>query len=305
MTILITGGAGFIGSHLADAYIAQGDTVHVIDNLATGSRKNVHGQVIFHDVDIRDLQQVNTVFAMARPELVIHAAAQASIPHSLVDPEYDFQVNVTGTEHLVKAAQATGSVKRFVNISTAGVLYGDQAARPTPETAVPVISNPYVEHKMAAEAIVNAVTEFSVVTARLSNVYGPRQNPKTEAGVIGIFIEALRDGRAPMINGDGLQTRDFVFVSDVVRALQLLGTSTESGVFHVSSSIETTVADLYQVIASVMQSSVVPGHGPVKPHEQRYSCIDATRLRTVLAWQPEVVLHDGITQTVAAVVSEK
>ncbi len=300
MIVLITGGAGFIGSHVADAYTKDGHAVHVIDNFATGSRENVNNEVTLHEVDICDYEAVSAVFIAAQPQLVIHAAAQASIPRSVEDPAYDQAVNVVGTQNVVAAAVACGSVQRFLNISTAGVLYGDAASRPTRETAVPVISNPYVEHKLEAEAIVARVTNFSTVTARLSNVYGPRQNPKTEAGVIGIFIEALSSGKVPRIHGDGLQTRDFIFVSDVVTALQLLAASSEKGVFHISSGIETSIQDVYAVVSKACNVPVTPVYGPAKDHEQRFSCIDSTKLQEKLGWKPRSAFEVGVQVTIAA-----
>ena len=300
MTIVITGGAGFIGSHLVDAYCATGAPAHVIDNLATGDVRNLNQTARLHRVDVTDEGSVRAVFEQVQPELVIHCAAQASIPQSIADPEFDEAVNVGGMRSVVQAATACASVQRFVNLSTAGVLYGDAAERPTVETAEPVVTNPYVAHKLEAEALLIADLPFSIVTLRLSNVYGPRQNPKTEAGVVSIFIEALLDGRVPMIHGDGLQTRDFVYVSDVVAAIEAAAAAQVSGVFHVSSGIETTVQTVFETVArAVGAANVTPHYGPAKEDEQRYSCISYEKLRRELGWEPRVSFGEGVLETAA------
>jgi UDP-glucose 4-epimerase len=298
MKILITGGAGFIGSHVVDAYCASGATVHVIDNLATGQQANVNLKAKLHQVDVTDEVAVRAVFEQVQPELVIHCAAQASIPQSIADPDFDEAVNVGGMRSLIQAATACASVKRFVNVSTAGVLYGDAAERPTVETAEPVIQNPYVQHKLEAEALLIDDLPFSIVTLRLSNVYGPRQNPKTEAGVVAIFIEALLEGRTPVVNGDGLQTRDFVYVSDVVAAIEAVASSHVSGVFHVGSATETTVQAVFETVAKALGASdVVPDHGPAKGDEQRYSCISSEKLKAAVGWEPRVPFAEGVLET--------
>lgn len=303
MKILITGGAGFIGSHLVDAYCERGDIVHVIDNISTGNIKNLHPLAVLHQADITDSKMMHQIFAEVKPELVIHAAAQASIPRSIEDPLNDERVNVDGTVAILKAASAAGGVKRFVNLSTAGVLYGDSAIRPTPETAVPQLTNPYVSHKIQAEAAVERISKessFLAVTLRLSNIYGPRQNPKTEAGVVSIFIEALLDDRVPVINGDGLQTRDFVYVADLVAAVMQIAETEHTGVFHVSSSTETTVRTALEMVAQALQvADVVPEHAPAKKDEQRYSCISYDKLKSAVGWEPQVSFAEGVLETAA------
>lgn len=300
MKILITGGAGFIGSHLVDAYCAQGHTVHVIDNFSTGKKENVHPDAIIHNVDITQSQAVEAVFQEVLPEIVLHLAAQASIPKSVIDPEFDKQVNVVGTENVIAAAIVAQSVRQFVNVSTAGVLYGDAAVRPTPETAQPQLTNPYVIHKMQAEDAVTAAAAqgMSTVTVRLANVYGPRQNPKTEAGVIGIFIEALLAGRVPTINGDGLQTRDFVFIDDLVKAVLSVVDAGLTGLFHVGTGAETTVTQVLETIQTVLDTKAEAQHGPTVEGEQRYSAISAAKLTAATGWQSTVSFVDGIQKTV-------
>ncbi len=298
MKILITGGAGFIGSHVVDAYCAAGAQVSVIDNLSTGAQQNLNQGATLYQVDVSDELAVREVFEQVQPELVIHCAAQASIPQSILDPEADWQTNVGGMQALVQAATACASVKRFVNLSTAGVLYGDDADRPTTETAQPVLTNPYVAHKQEAEQLLISDLPFSMVTLRLSNVYGPRQNPKTEAGVVGIFIEALLDGRVPVINGDGLQTRDFVYVSDVVEAIVTVAASDVSGVFHVSSATETTVQEVLETVAHALKiDTITPDRAPAKTGEQRYSCIAYAKLQAAVGWKPQVTFAEGVLHT--------
>src|SRR5947199_1153930 len=248
MRAMVTGGGGFIGSHLVDALLARGDEVHVVDNLSTGSRENLASSAELHELDIRD-EALEQLVGRVRPEVVFHLAAQADVGTSVERPTFDAEVNVVGTVRVLEAARAAGA--RVVFASSGGAIYGE-CKRPAVEDDEPQPLSPYAASKLAGEGYLatwNRLHGAVHVTCRLANVYGPRQLPTLEGGVVAVFLDRLRDGRETEIFGDGEQTRDFVFVGDVVRALLAAAASPASGLFNVGSGVATSVAELHRLCA--------------------------------------------------------
>jgi UDP-glucose 4-epimerase len=307
MNALVTGGAGFIGSNLVDALIARGDRVTVIDNLSTGKRSNLEPALAagaeLHVVDVRDAQAVQGVFEHVRPELVFHLAAQIDVRYSVEETAADAGVNVLGTINMLEAARSVG-VRRVINTSTGGGLYGDADVLPTPESYAIRPLAPYGQSKYAAEGYCELYTRLhglSSVSLRYGNVYGPRQDVHGEAGVVAIFCGCLLDRRAPTVFGDGRQTRDWVDVSDVVRANLLAAESDLTGPVNIGHGQETSVLDLLGALAEVGGSAALPEpkFAPERAGEVRRSCLDVTRARQDLGWEAEVGLRDGLETILA------
>ena len=301
MNVLVTGGAGFVGSHVVDRLLAASHTVHVLDNLATGRRERVPAAARLHVCDLRDAR-LDTVFAAARPAVVVHLAAQAAVSRSVADPRHDASVNVLGTIALLESCRRAG-VPRAVYISTGGAAYGDTDVLPTPEDHPIRPASPYGISKVTAERYLEvwaALTGGSGLTLRLANVYGPRQDPAGEAGVIAIFASRLLSGVRCVVNGDGDQTRDYVYVGDVADAVALAVSSPDAvGIANIGTGIETTVNDLYRRLARLTNVRGDAEHAPAKPGEQRRSVLDATRAKSLLGWSATTPLDEGLTQTVA------
>jgi UDP-glucose 4-epimerase len=302
MDCLVTGGAGFIGSNLVDALIARGDHVTVIDSLSSGKRENLTaapaGDAELHIADVRDSRRVGEIFALAEPEVVFHLAAQIDVRSSVRDPIADAQANVLGTIAVLEGAVRTGA-RRVVNTSTGGGLYGDAKVLPTPEDHPIRPLAPYGQSKLAAEGyceLYRGLHELSTVSLRYGNVYGPRQNVHGEAGVVAIFCGHLVDGTAPTVYGDGRQTRDWVDVSDVVRANLIAADSELGGPVNIGWGEETSVLELVQALADVggARHLADPVFAPERAGEVRRSCLDVTRARTELGWEPAVRLRDGL-----------
>jgi UDP-glucose 4-epimerase len=300
--ILVTGGAGFIGSHVVDRLLADGHQVHVVDNLSTGRRQLVAAGATFHARDIRSAA-LEAVFEGARPEAVVHVAAQASVSRSVVDPLLDASVNVLGTVALLAACQRRG-VSRVVYTSTGGAAYGDTNVLPTPEDHPMNATSPYGVTKVAAERYLecwSGLTGASTLTLRLANVYGPRQNPLGEAGVVAIFTHRLLRDEGCVINGDGEQTRDYVFVGDVADAVARgLERAEARGAINIGTGTETSVNELYDRLARTVGMSRSATHAPAKPGEQRRSVLDPTLAKMLLGWTPATSLDTGLGITVAA-----
>lgn len=298
MRILVTGGAGFIGSHVADAYLAAGHEVTVVDDLSTGFRENLDPRVRFWQVDIRSAE-LPRVVADFRPEVVSHHAAQMSVSASARDPGHDADINILGTLNLLEAAVRHG-VKRVIFASTGGAMYGDQDVLPTPETAFPQPVSPYGVAKLAVERYLyayQAMHDLRAVALRYGNVYGPRQNPHGEAGVVAIFSQAILEGRELTVNGDGGQTRDYVYVGDVVRANMLateMALGQEFSILNVGTGIETSVSDLVRLFREIAGMDVRWRHGPSRAGEQRRSLLDASLAKRVLGWQATTDLRAGL-----------
>ncbi|MEE8523864.1 MAG: NAD-dependent epimerase/dehydratase family protein [Thermoanaerobaculia bacterium] len=295
-TVCITGGAGFIGSHLAEAFLADGHRVAVIDDLSTGKRSQVPPTADFHPVDIRSREAADLV---AGADVLVHEAAQIDVRSSVADPVADAEVNVVGSLHLFEAARR-GQVSQILFASTGGAIYGEQETFPADETHPTRPVSPYGAAKLAVERYLffyHQVYGLDVACLRYANVYGERQNPHGEAGVVAIFLDRLLAGETPTINGDGLQTRDYVHVSDVVRAnLAVVG---QPGflTYNVGTGVETSVVELYRELVRAAGVDVEPRFGPGKAGEQRRSSIDSRRLRSELGVADPLSLSSGFQRT--------
>ena len=301
MNVLVTGGAGFVGSHVTDRLLADGHAVTVVDNLATGRRELVNPAAPLVVCDIRS-ERLEDVFATARPHAVVHVAAQAAVSRSVEDPVFDASVNVIGTIMLLEACRRAG-VRRVVYTSTGGAAYGDTEVLPTPEEHPTLATSPYGVSKTSAERYLECwagLTGGQPLTLRLANVYGPRQNPLGEAGVIAIFAHRLLRGEPCLVNGDGDQTRDYVYVEDVAdAAARALAQPETTGVVNIATGVETTVNEIYRRLARVAGVARPPQHAPARPGEQRRSVLDAARAKRLLGWTPATPLDAGLEKTLA------
>lgn len=299
MKILVTGGAGFIGSHVVDTFVAAGHRVAVVDNLATGKRARVHPEAALHVMDLRS-RRLAQVFEAERPEVVAHLAAQAAVRRSVGDPVYDASVNVLGGLNVLNCCGRFG-VRRLIYSSSGGAGYGDTDVVPTPEDHPTRPASPYGVTKVAVEMYVSAwkgLHGTSGISLRYANVYGPRQDPDGEAGVVAIFCHRLLTGQTPVINGDGQQTRDYVYVDDVAAAnLRALERPEVTGCVNIGTGIETSVNELYRTLARAAGLGVTPRHGPAKPGEQRRSCLSPALAKSRLGWTPTVALEEGLART--------
>jgi UDP-glucose 4-epimerase len=291
---VVTGGAGFIGSHVVDALLARGDEVAVVDSLATGKRENVSAGAELHVQDVRD--PLEDLFAELRPEVVFHLAAQADVRVSVERPAEDAAANVLGTIRVLEAARANGA--QVIFSSTGGAIYGE-CEEPAPETAALQPVSPYGIAKLAGEEYVrgyNRLYGATHVALRYGNVYGPRQDPHGEAGVVAIFLGALAEERAPTIFGEGTQTRDYVYVGDVARAtLQAYGQ--EGGVFNIGTGKETSVLELFELCRRVAGSELEATHDPPRLGELQRSALDPTLAADELGFRAIVGLEDGLQAT--------
>jgi UDP-glucose 4-epimerase len=309
MNCLVTGGAGFIGSHVVDALVARGDRVTVIDNLSSGRRENLVSAerlgANLHVADVRDSGALAKIFAGARPEVVFHLAAQIDVRKSVEDPEFDAGANVLGTIAVLEAARAAGA-RRVVNTSTGGGLYGIADVIPTPEDQPVRPLAPYGQGKYAAEGycgLYNRLYGLSTVSLRYGNVYGLRQDVHGEAGVIAIFCGCVVEGRRPTIFGDGRQTRDWIEVSDVARANLVAADSNITGPLNIGTGREISVLDVLATLVRVRGSEqpVDPEMAPARPGEVQRSCLDPKRAREELGWQARVELREGLTRMLARI----
>jgi UDP-glucose 4-epimerase len=290
----VTGGAGFIGSHVVDALVARGDEVHVVDNLATGRRENLNGDAAFHELDIRGA--VGELFAEIRPEVVVHLAAQADVGTSVERPLFDAEVNVVGTLNVLEAARPHGA--QLVFSSTGGALYGE-CPRPAREDDERRPLSPYGTSKLAGEAYLgtwNALHGTRHVVLRFGNVYGPRQLAKLEGGVVAIFMERLRAGERVRIYGDGEQERDFVYVGDVVDAV-LASIGRAGGVYNVGTGEPTSVNELLDAVGRASGVDAVAEYADARAGDLRRSVLDVSRAEHELGWRPRTPLDDGLRLT--------
>lgn len=299
MKVLVTGGAGFIGSHVVDRLLQEGHEVVVVDNLVTGKRKNVPKAVQFYKLDIEN-PKLERVFRNERPAVVFHLAAQMNVRRSVEDPMFDAQVNVLGTLNVLEQASKHGA-RKVIFSSSGGAIYGEQQTFPAPETHVTQPLSPYGISKLCGEhylSYYNRLSGLQVVSLRYANVYGPRQDPEGEAGVVAIFIQKMLHREQAVVNGNGRQTRDFVFVEDVVEAnLMVMGPEVE-GIYNVGTGVETSINDLFRIVVDLTKMEFKEVHGPAKKGEQARSVIDATKLRHQLGWEPKVDLREGLRRTV-------
>lgn len=336
MNILITGGAGFIGSHIVDAYIADGHEVIVIDNLSTGRRENLNPKAKFYEIDICDAA-VAEIFAKERPEVLNHHAAQIDVRKSVADPLFDLNVNVGGLVNLLEAGRRNG-LKKCVLASSGGTVYGDQEKFPAAEDHHTRPISPYGLNKLACEQyLFYTEREYGIewTALRYANIYGPRQNPHGEAGVVAIFIEKMLAGLSatraageaggPVINGDGKQTRDYVYVGDVVEANRLAlstqknplppcGRELESkndplspcgrglgrggAVYNIGTGVETDVNAIFRALREITGAKCKEEHGPAKPGEQLRSVVSAAKIERELGWRPRISFAEGMKKTV-------
>ena len=299
MRVLVTGGAGFIGSHIVDRLVAAGHAVDIVDNLSTGRAGLVHPAATLHRCDVRSARLAE-VFAAARPQAVVHVAAQAEVRRSVTDPLLDASINVLGSIAVLEAGRRAG-VTRVVYTSTGGAAYGDTDVLPTPEDHPARAASPYGVSKVTAERYLECwrgLTGVSTLALRLANVYGPRQNPAGEAGVVAIFAYRLLRGEPCVVNGDGEQTRDYVYVEDVADAVARAVSRPEAtGVANIGTGVETAVNEVYRRLARAAGVDPAAVHGPAKPGEQRRSALDPARVKTLLGWTPSTALDDGMART--------
>ena len=294
MRAVVTGGAGFIGSTLVDALLARGDEVHVVDDLSRGRRRYVADGATLHVRDIRE--PLHDVFAEARPEAVFHLAAQIDVRASVADPVADALANVVGTLNVLEAAREHDA--QVVFASTGGAIYGE-CPEPAGEDLPRQPFSPYGTSKLAAEeylATWNRLYGTRHVALRLGNVYGPRQDPHGEAGVVAIFLSRIRDRRPATVFGDGSQTRDYVAAADVVRAF-VAAVGADGGVYNVGTGVETSVLELWQACTEAAGVEAEVGHDDPRLGELRRSCLDNARAERELGWRPEVPLRDGLRRT--------
>ena len=297
---LVTGGAGFIGSHIVDAYLARGWRVTILDNLSTGDRRNLNPNAQFLEADLKDASTFARV-AELKPDVISHHAAQIDVRHSVADPAADAEVNIVASIRLLQTAHEIG-VQRFLFASTGGAIYGDPVFAPQTEEHPRNPLSPYGCAKLAVEHYLHFYREvygLKTVALRYGNVYGPRQNSKGEAGVIAIFADKLLDGQQVTINGSGEQTRDYVYVGDVVAANMAATDFEDGGAFNVGTAIETSVNDLYTMLAAELGSELAPLHGPAKAGEQMRSVLDGSKLRERADVKKPVALRDGLRETAA------
>jgi len=300
MKILITGGAGFIGSHLADKLIEQNHKVVIIDNLSTGRKENLNKKAKFYKIDINK-KEVSTIFKKEKPEIVFHFAAQINVRKSVEDPIEDAKANILGGLNILENCKKF-KVKKVIFSSTGGAIYGDADIIPTPESYPEYPLSPYGIAKLTTEKYLNyynKVFGMPFVALRFANVYGPRQNSKGEAGVVAIFCDQIFSKKQPIINGDGLQTRDFVFVADIVNAATLAIKAEKSGIFNVATAKETNINDIFLIIKQETGAAFKEVHKPAPKGEQQRSCLDYSKIKSELNWSPKYDLEQGLKETVA------
>jgi UDP-glucose 4-epimerase len=306
MRALVTGGAGFIGSNLVDALVQRGDEVTVVDDISTGKRANLDDAIgkgaTLLELDIRDAEAVHAATERARPEAVFHLAAQIDVRKSVADPANDSRINVEGTVNVLRAAQTHG-VRRFVNTSTGGAIYGEGQILPAPEDHPVAPEAPYGLSKFCAEQYCELFTRLhglSTVSLRYGNVYGPRQDPLGEAGVVAIFCGKLLEGERPTIFGDGRQTRDYVYVGDVVDANLKAAETQTAGAVNIGRGAEVSVLDIVDALRAHSNGAFAPEHAPERPGEVRRIALDTSRARQELGWEASTGLEEGLERTLAS-----
>jgi UDP-glucose 4-epimerase len=298
LNILVTGGAGFIASHIVDAFIENGHNVTIIDNLTTGRKENINPGAKFYEIDIRD--DLTKIFDEGKFDVVNHHAAQIDVRRSVTDPIYDAGVNIIGTLNLLQNSIKFG-VKKFMFASTGGAVYGEQDYFPADENHKQQPLSPYGISKLSVEKYLYFYKEvhgLKYTILRYANIYGPRQNPLGEAGVVCIFLDKILAGDQPIINGSGEQTRDYVYVKDVVKANLLTLNEEESDIYNVGTGIETSVNELFRLINQNFNNSIKEVHGPAKPGEQMRSVITSEKLFKKFGWKPSTKLEDGLRETI-------
>lgn len=297
MNVLVTGGAGFIGSHLVDALVKKYKVV-VIDNLSSGKKANLNSQAIFLKSDIQD-HQLNKIFAKYKFNYVFHLAAQKDVRMSVKDPLFDARVNILGSLNLLENC-CRFRVKKFIFASTGGAIYGETKDIPTRETHWPQPLSPYGIAKLTVEYYLNyyhLIHHLNYISLRLANIYGPRQDPYGEAGVVAIFFQKILSGKQPIINGSGQQTRDYTYVADTVTAFLRAIDKRALGIYNVGTGVETSVNKLFRKIVKITGKKVKEIHGPAKAGEQMRSAVDCLQIKRELNWQAKYTLEKGLKET--------
>ena len=299
MKILVTGGAGFIGSHVAEALLQKGHEVHILDNLSGGFRKNIPAKAVFHEMDIQN-KAVHELWADHNFEVMFHLAAQMDVRKSVADPIYDANINIIGLLNLLEAGRKNG-LRKVIFSSTGGAIYGEPITSPQDENHPNIPMSPYGITKMVSEHYLRFYGELhglQWIALRYGNVYGPRQNAHGEAGVVAIFTEKMLRNEPCFINGDGLQTRDYVHVSDVVQANVLALDYNKNDIFNVGTGIETNVVELFRHIKTFTESPAPEDHAPAKAGEQMRSVLCNQKLQNVLGWKQTYSVEKGLENTV-------
>ena len=297
--VLVTGGAGFIGSHLVDRLIQEGNEVVVIDNLSTGKRKQLNKKAVLYKTDIRS-KRIERVFRKERPLTIVHLAAQMNVQHSTANPGFDADVNILGMLNLLEHAVKNG-VRKVSFASSGGAVYGEQEVFPAAESHRTEPMSPYGISKLAGEkylAYYATALGLRSVVLRFANVYGPRQDSEGEAGVVAIFSKLMLEGGQPIVNGTGKQTRDFVYVDDAVESIMATIGEDVQGIFNVGTGQESTVNECYGILKALTSSSCKDLYGAAKKGEQFRSVLDVTKLRERFDWDPQVSLSEGLKMTV-------
>ncbi len=297
--VLVTGGAGFIGSHLVDKLIEKGYEVEVIDSLMTGFKENVNPKAKLIVMDLSEKESVNFI-AEQKYDYVFHQAAQMDIRKSVEDPSFDARMNIIASIHTIEGAVRGGNCKKFIFASSGGAAYGETENIPTPEDNPLNPISPYGVAKVSVEKYLFSYAHnngLPYVALRYANVYGPRQNAHGEAGVVAIFFKKMLNNEQPVINGDGLQTRDFVFVDDVVNANLLAMNYDKNTAFNVGTGIETNIVRIFEIMNSFFDNKFEEKHAPAKPGEQRRSCLDFSKIKNELGWEPQTNLEEGLKKT--------
>ena len=298
--VLVTGGAGFIGSHIVDLFVAEGYEVAVLDNLHTGKRENLNPAARFYEADLRNAEQVAQIVAAERPAIISHQAALANVRDSFDDPVGYVATNVVGTLNLLDAAR-NYEVRKLIFASTGGAIYGDAKQVPTDEFYPPHPLDPYGISKLAGEHYLSSYYHnygLDYCVLRYANVYGPRQDPFGEGGVVAIFANRMIHGEQAIINGDGKQQRDFTYVGDIARA-NLLAVTQGHGICNIGTGVGTDINTIFRLLASVTAYKLPETHAPAKPGEVRISILNASHAKTKLGWEAIVKLEHGLANTVA------
>lgn len=295
MKIVVTGGAGFIASHVVDRYVELGHEVIVADNLSSGVEQNLNPKARFVKVDITDKEAIQSLIRTEKPEVINHHAAHIQVGNSVRDPQFDAQNNIIGLLNIMQAAVEVGT-KKVIMASTGGAMYGNKPV-PFDETMKEEPLSPYGVSKRSGELYLNYYFEqykIPYTCLRYANVYGPRQNPHGESGVVAIFMDMIKAGKAPVINGDGTHTRDYVYVSDVVKANELALSTDFVGALNIGTGVQISTNEVFRKVVAAMQANIPEEHGPERPGEQTESCLSYQKAKEILGWEPTVAVDEGI-----------
>ena len=307
MKILVTGGAGFIGSHIVDRYITLNHEVVIIDDFSTGRKDFINPKAIFYQVNIRNRDQIAQILQKEKPEILNHHAAQMDVRKSVAEPQFDAEVNIIGLLNLLEEGKNNG-LKKVIFASSGGAVYGDTEVIPTPESHPTHPASPYGVSKICCEYYLGFYKQtygIEYIALRYGNVYGPRQNPHGEAGVVAIFTQKMLKGEQPIINGDGEQARDFVYVGDIVDANVAALQYSKSISVNIGTGRSTTVNTLFDRVGVLSKTTFSKNHGPAKPGEQKISVLDSDLATQVLGWKPSVSLDEGLQKTIDFFIHEK